>query len=138
MRKKGSNLRRPRGDYEIGKGRPPVASRWKPGQSGNPKGRPKKAKGIATMAREALERPLPVIVGGRKQQMSVRAVAYRKLGDKAANGDQKALGFLLMLANELQPPPELDGSETTVSSKNDADIIHEFLNRRKKRGGSGS
>jgi hypothetical protein len=85
-------------DYEIGKGKPPVAARWKPGQCGNPKGRPKKAKGTATMAREELERSLPVIVNGRKKHMSVRAVAYRKLGDKAAGGDQKALTFLLMLA----------------------------------------
>ena len=55
-------------------------------------------------AREALERQLPVLVNGQKQKMSVRAVAYRKLGDRAAGGDQKALAFLLTLANELQPP----------------------------------
>jgi hypothetical protein len=28
-------------DYDIGRGRPPAHSRWKPGQSGNPGGRPK-------------------------------------------------------------------------------------------------
>jgi len=27
--------------YEVGKNRPPTATRWKPGQSGNPRGRPK-------------------------------------------------------------------------------------------------
>ena len=109
-------LLRPPGDYEVGKGRPPVASRWKPGQCGNPKGRPKKAKNTATMAREALERPVPVLVNGRKQKMSVRAVAYRRLADKAANGDGKALMLLLTLANELaQPEPEC--AERAVSSE---------------------
>ena len=125
----------PSGDYEVGKGRPPVAPRWKPGQCGNPKGRPKKAKGTVTMAREALERQLPVLVKGRKQRMSVRAVAYRKLGDKAASGDQKALAFLLTLANELQPP-EPDRLDGSPSAQNDAEIIQQFLKRHATRDGS--
>ena len=29
------------GDYEVGYGKPPKHSRFKPGQSGNPKGRPR-------------------------------------------------------------------------------------------------
>src|SRR5215218_7009111 len=117
MRRRRSGPPRPPNDYEVGKGRPPVHSRWKPGQCGNPKGRPKKAKGIATMAREALERPLPVIVNGRKQQMSVRAVAYRKLADRAASGDGKALSLLLQLESEFQQS-EPNDAERTVSSKN--------------------
>jgi len=32
---------RPESDYEIGRGKPPMHTRFKPGQSGNPKGRPK-------------------------------------------------------------------------------------------------
>jgi hypothetical protein len=132
MPRKLSGPPHPRGDYEVGKGRPPIASRWKAGQCGNPKGRPKKAKSTATMAREALERPLPVIVNGRKRQMSVRTVAYRKLGDKAASGDGKALTMLLTLANDFQQT-EANDSERTVSSENDAEIIAEFLKRRAKR-----
>lgn len=31
-----------KGDYEVGRGKPPIATRFKLGQSGNPKGRPKK------------------------------------------------------------------------------------------------
>lgn len=120
------------GDYEIGKGKPPRASRWGPGQCGNPRGRPKKAKGTVTMAREELARLLPVIVNGRKRQMSVRALAYRKLGDKTATGDQKAFAFLLMLAKEF-PPPESQSSEANVSAENDAEIIKEFLKRMQRR-----
>jgi hypothetical protein len=80
------------------------------------------------MAREALERPLPVIVNGRKHQMSVRSVAYRKLGDKAATGDGKALTMLLTLANEFQQAEPSD-AERSVSPENDAEIIAEFLKR---------
>ena len=35
------------GDYVVGRGRPPVASRFKPGQSGNPKGQPRKGQDLA-------------------------------------------------------------------------------------------
>ena len=34
----------PENDYEVGYRRPPIETQFKPGQSGNPKGRPKKAK----------------------------------------------------------------------------------------------
>ena len=36
------------GGYKIGKGKPPKDTQWKPGQSGNPKGRPKAAKSEPT------------------------------------------------------------------------------------------
>lgn len=129
MPKKGSGPSGSDGDYEVGKGKPPVHSRWKPGECGNPRGRPRKAKNTATIAREALDRSLPVIVHGRKHNMSVRAVAFRKLADKAASGDGKALTLLLSLANQLQSSdPDAEGR--TVSSENDAEIIAEFLRRR--------
>jgi len=35
---------RPDADYEVGYARPPEATRFRPGRSGNPKGRPKGAK----------------------------------------------------------------------------------------------
>ena len=127
MRKNRSKSRQGIGNYEIGKYRPPVASRWKPGQCGNHKGRPKKARGVATMAREALERQLPVIVSGRKTQMTVRAVAYRKLADKAAAGDLKALGFLLDLANEHQPPEPAPSGVRLSAHQNE--IMQAFLER---------
>src|SRR5262245_58605577 len=95
--------RHQRGDYEIGKGRPPKSTRWKPGQSGNPKGRPKGLKNAARMATDALNRKLTVTMNGKGRKMSVADVAYRRIADKAMEGDQKALAFLLMLANNLNP-----------------------------------
>jgi hypothetical protein len=39
-------------DSDVGYGRPPRAHQFKPGQSGNPTGRPRGAKSEATMLRE--------------------------------------------------------------------------------------
>src|SRR3954468_3734508 len=43
----------------VGYGRPPRATRFKPGQSGNPRGRPKGAKSLDQVLRTALDRRVP-------------------------------------------------------------------------------
>ena len=101
MRKNPS--RPPVRNYEVGKGRTPKSTRWGPGQSGNPNGRPKGSKNAATMAKAALSRKVAATINGRKRQMTVAEIAYRRLGDKAMAGDQKAFGFLLTLANNIEP-----------------------------------
>lgn len=44
------------GDYEVGRGKPPVGSRFKPGESGNPGGKKKGAKSLKTALDRALAR----------------------------------------------------------------------------------
>ena len=61
MRKK---VRKPRARYAVGYGRPPTSSQFQPGQSGNPKGRPKGTRNASSMARDALERTVNIKVKG--------------------------------------------------------------------------
>lgn len=93
-----SKSSRPSGNYEVGYGRPPQAARFKPGQSGNPKGRPKGAKNLLTLFREELERSVPVTQNGRTQMMSKARVAVIQQVDKAAKGDAKAFAALMKYA----------------------------------------
>ncbi len=43
-------------DYDVGYGRPPEATQFKPGRSGNPNGRPKGAKSEDTIVRSVMHR----------------------------------------------------------------------------------
>jgi Family of unknown function (DUF5681) len=47
-------------NYRVGKGRPPRRTRWKKGQSGNPKGRPKGAKNLTTIFATILKHKVEV------------------------------------------------------------------------------
>lgn len=68
---------------KVGRGRPPAHTRWKPGQSGNPGGRPKTAH-LAQAYREALESLDP------KTQRSVAEVIAMAIIRRALKGDVKA------------------------------------------------
>lgn len=46
------------GDYAVGRGRTPVETRYKPGQSGNPKGRPKGRKNLKSIVEQTLLQPV--------------------------------------------------------------------------------
>ena len=88
----------PRYDYEIGKGRPPKSTQFKPGQSGNPKGRPKGKRNFATELEEILTAPVPISENGRRRKVTSRMAALMKLRKKALEGDGRALDRYLELA----------------------------------------
>jgi hypothetical protein len=121
------------GDYAVGYGRPPTQTRFRPGHSGNAKGRPKGSKSAASIARDTLERKVPVTERGSTRKMTVRAVAFWRLAEKAVSGDIKALAYLLSLESEGQTQLGLV-PESQVSSEKNLQIIQAYLARRKARG----
>lgn len=55
-------------DYEVGYGKPPKATQFKKGQSGNSKGRPRKSENVRTLLRETLNQRVQVRVNGKVKQ----------------------------------------------------------------------
>ena len=88
-------IRKPRASYAVGYARPPTSSQFQPGQSGNPKGRPKGTRNASLMARDALERTTNVKVKGSWRKMTVRKAAYLRLAERAVAGNAKALDFVV-------------------------------------------
>src|SRR4051794_11146433 len=81
----------------VGRGRPPEHSRFKPGQSGNPRGRPKRSKNMATLLDAALSETVIVNENGSRKKLSKRELVVKQAANKAAAGDPRML-LLLMKA----------------------------------------
>src|SRR5262245_3484728 len=127
MRKKG---RKPRASYAVGYARPPTSSQYQPGQSGNPRGRPKGTRNVSSLARDVLERTVNVKVKRKWRKISVRKAAYLRLADKAVAGDVKALDYLLSLESEAHPPGS-DQAEAQRSAAKDLALLQDFFDRRR-------
>ena len=67
---------------KVGRGNPPQATRWKPGQSGNPKGRPK-----SITLSEALRLELAKVFPGDTQERTFAEVIAQQLVRSAATGN---------------------------------------------------
>ena len=91
----------PTRSYEVGFGKPPKETRFKPGQSGNRKGRPNGSFNLSTILDKELEQKVEVNDRGKRQKLFKTQVGVRQLLNKAAAGDVKALlaAFELMRKN---------------------------------------
>ena len=94
-------------DDDVGYGRPPTRNRFKKGQSGNPKGRPKGAKNFATALSTELNGRIVISENGKRRKISRREVIAKQLVNRAVTGDHKSLPILFneTRALETAPPP---------------------------------
>jgi hypothetical protein len=78
-------------DYEIGYGKPPKASQFKPGVSGNRKGRPKRTPSdLATEILDVLESPIRHREGAQEKMSPAWELNLRALMQRALRGDPDA------------------------------------------------
>jgi hypothetical protein len=127
-----SRSRRSSPPYDVGYKRPPPTTRFRPGQSGNPQGRPKRTRTNVSLARQVLERPIAVPGAKPRAKKTVRQTAYRQLADKAAGGDLKALVFLLGLEHQ-EDDRSIVSSDGHTSPDRALEIVKAFLDRQQHR-----
>jgi hypothetical protein len=88
------------GMYQVGYGRPPLHSRFKPGQSGNPKGRPRRSRNMRTIVKQVLSEDMHIREGGRLRRMSAMEALVRTILARSFKGDPKALASLIVLLRQ--------------------------------------
>lgn len=100
-------------DSEIGYKRPPAASRFRKGQSGNPRGRPKGQRNLAPVLREVLGQTVTVKRGGKVGRMSKAEAVVQLLLSQAHGGDARASKAMLELTEKISrihtPEPAAPG-----------------------------
>jgi hypothetical protein len=113
-----------------GYGRPPNASRFKPGRSGNPTGRPKRARNLRSDFNEVMNKRVQIREDGELRYVSRQEALLLSLCLKALQGDTRASGQLLTrwAKTELHDSEPLQSNATT----NDRAIVEDFLRQNKE------
>jgi hypothetical protein len=112
-------------EYEVGYGKPPRSHQFRPGQSGNPKGRPIGAKNEATILQELLRRKIAIREGDRCRKITVLEAILLRFTEDSLKGNTKSATFLLNRHNALtsNEPQQIE------LTADDHDIIDAFAER---------
>jgi Family of unknown function (DUF5681) len=83
-------------DDDVGYGRPPKKTRWKKGQSGNPRRRyPARSKSTVELIDKFFLRPVEVTLDGETEHVPTLEAIVIQLWLKGVSGNQRALRVLL-------------------------------------------
>jgi hypothetical protein len=82
---------------KIGYRNTPRHTRFKPGQSGNPRGRPRTRRTLADVVEHTMAMPVPVTVKGRRKTVPTITALVWRLREKALGGDLRSLQMLISL-----------------------------------------
>jgi uncharacterized protein DUF5681 len=85
----------------VGYGRPPKATRFKPGQSGNPKGRPKGSRNLSSELMELFLGKVAVSDGGRRRYVTRLTAVLLTQWQRAVKGDERATQAHIAFAKAL-------------------------------------
>ena len=116
-------------DYEVGYGKPPRHTRFKKGQSGNPRGRPKGSKNLPTLLTEALNEAVVVAENGRRRKITMRQAIIKQLVKHSATADLRAMKILLDMVRDLEGQAEPASPETAEFSEADEKVLEQLRAR---------
>ena len=121
-------------DEGVGYKRPPKKHRFKPGQSGNPRGRTTGAKGLKTILKKELSGRVRITENGKTRTISKIELLVKRLVEKGGKGDFKSIAKLLDLGALVFGMDDEDRSATALTREEQA-IIDEAAKRRRALGG---
>lgn len=113
----------------VGYKQPPKANQFKPGQSGNRRGRPKGSLNFSTILEKELSERVQVSENGRQKTMTKKQIIAKRLINKATEGDPKAVPIVLnetRLIDERNAQPESQGF---VPLPEDLKIMQSIIDR---------
>jgi hypothetical protein len=123
-------LREGRG--EIGDRRPPLATRFRPGRSGNPRGRPKTASRLRALVTKELNEEVEATENGQPVRITKLEATVKQFVNLAARGDRHAAQLVFSLvADDRDPPAPPRPPQRT--REGDAIVVAEIVRRLSRR-----
>ena len=115
-------------DYEVGYRKPPQNTRFKKGQSGNPRGRAPGAKDLKTLLIDTLNEPVVVTEYGGRRTISKRQAIVKQLVNQSAKGDWRAVKLLVDMLHETEGGGEPEAAESSFGEA-DQKVIEQLKAR---------
>jgi hypothetical protein len=110
-------------DYKVGYRRPPLHSRFQPGVSGNPSGRPKGTPNLKTIFEQILKEQISLREGSVTKKITKAEAVVRSLVISAMKGDSRSQQNLFRLAEQIgqfvEPPVPLQRIERVIVDPRD-------------------
>ncbi len=121
----------------VGRGHPPRDTRFKPGQSGNPRGRPKGSKSLAEDVRRQMRKTAVVTIDGKPARRTYQELMAQRIAHDAAKGSLKAIELAAKLTGQASgsEPAPATPQEALALDEDAFRRIHERLGRRLAKGG---
>lgn len=115
-------------NYQVGYCRPPKTTRFKPGQSGNPKGRPKGAMDTHRLIDAILNKKVSATIDGVPIRISKKQAMLLRLANNAASGDLKSMQVLLPHLLQIDEKKAARARMQAENlSANDREILNKYL-----------
>ncbi len=114
-------------DYEVGYGKPPSATQFKPGQSGNAKGRPIGSKNTYKLLEDILNEKVQITQDGHQVKINKKTAILLQAVNTAVKGNLKAIQTIFphLLAGDARN--EEHAKINAALKQDDAKIIQQFL-----------
>jgi hypothetical protein len=118
-----------KGDYRVGYKRPPLHTRYQPGECGNPKGRPKGSKNTSTLLAEELNRRMSVTESGKRQRITKGHAIVKRAVNTAISDAKVGLSMLQNLQRSEAPAAHHAAVPPLPSGPEQDRVFEEFLRR---------
>ncbi|HEY2011699.1 MAG TPA: DUF5681 domain-containing protein [Rhizomicrobium sp.] len=106
---------------------PPKSTQFPKGRSGNPNGRPKASKNLATLIKQAaFEHIVVTPKSGKPRRLKRIEAGLLQLGIKAAQGDLRAIQNLVDLVDEIEKRAAAARPPEQPISEKDLAVLHEI------------
>lgn len=115
--------------YELGYGRPPKQTRFQPGKSGNPKGRPKGSKNLATIVLREARKPVRVNGPGGVRTVTKAEATVLQLANQSVQGDLAAQRQFLPLIRDSEDSLSRDNGAAGSPHERDQVVMQSILQR---------